>query len=407
MPADILLDRRLETASPAQRALAHLASRIAVGRLTLDWPDGGRQVFCGAEPGPQAELRIVRPRVLHRLLFGGHMGLAESYMDGDWESPDLVRLIELGARNEARLGGALQGRLWTAMLHRAVHVLRRNSRRGARRNIAAHYDLGNDFYGAWLDPELNYSAGIFRDANDDLARSQINKYRAIAAQAGIRPGERVLEIGCGWGGFAIWAARELGCSVTAVTISRRQYEHAARRVRAEGLGDRVTLRLQDYRDVAGEFDRIVSIEMLEAVGERYWPVYFARLHALLRPGGRAAIQVITIADDRFAAYRRNVDFIQRYIFPGGMLPAPAKLRALAAAAGLTWAAAESYGSHYARTLALWHRRFETAWPSVRVHGFDERFRRMWRYYLAYCEAGFRTGRVDVLQIALTRGAKTP
>jgi cyclopropane-fatty-acyl-phospholipid synthase len=404
MPADILIERRSVVASPLQRALSRLASRIALGRATIHWPDGTRQIFSGAAPGPEAELRILRPRVLRRLLLGGHMGLAESFIDGDWESPDLARLIELGARNEPCMGGALQGRTWSKALHRLVHALRRNSRRGARRNIAAHYDLGNDFYAAWLDPAINYSSGIFRDRGDDLAQSQINKYRAIAAQAGLRPGDRVLEIGCGWGGFAIWAARELGCHVTAVTISRRQYDHAAERVRAEGLSERVTLRLQDYRDVTGQFDRIVSIEMLEAVGEAYWPTYFDRVRHLLRPGGRAAIQVITIADDNFEAYRRDVDFIQRYIFPGGMLPSPARLRAVVAAAGLTWEGADSYGPHYARTLAIWHDRFVKAWPGIRGRGFDERFGRMWRYYLAYCEAGFRAGRVDVLQIGLSRDA---
>lgn len=406
MPADILLDRRSEISSPAQRVLSHLASRITLGRLTVRWPDGAAQCFSGAAPGPHAELRIRDPRTLRRLLLGGHMGLAESYMDGDWDSPDLAGLIELGARNESKMGRALQERPWAKLLHRIVHNLHRNSRRGARRNIAAHYDLGNDFYGAWLDPALNYSAGIFRDRDDDLAASQVNKYRAIAERAGIQAGDRVLEIGCGWGGFAVWAARALDCHVTAITISRRQHDHAARRIQAEGLGDRIALRLQDYRDVSGVFDRIVSIEMLEAVGERYWPTYFAQLRRLLRPGGRAAIQVITIADEHFAAYRRNVDFIQRYIFPGGMLPAPAKLRGLAAATGLAWEDGAPYGLHYARTLAVWHRRFEAAWPWIRGQGFDERFRRMWRYYLAYCEAGFRAGRVDVLQIALSHEAQS-
>ena len=346
------------------------------------------------------------PRVFRRLLSGGDLGLAESYMDSEWESPDLAAVIALGAANDAVLARTLAGTAWARLAGRLVHKLRPNSKRGSRRNIAAHYDLGNDFYGAWLDPSMTYSAGLFASASDDdLAAAQDRKYRRIAALADIARGHHVLEIGCGWGGFCTWAAREIGCRVTAITISREQYDFTRARVRAEGLEDKVEVRLQDYRDLSGSYDAIVSIEMLEAVGEAYWPVYFRQLRARLRPGGKAALQVITIADERFDDYRRSVDFIQRYIFPGGMLPSPEKLTGLTAEAGLALSSVECHGGDYARTLRLWRRRFEQAWPAIQRGSqgrFDSRFRRMWRYYLAYCEAGFDAGRIDLLHLTLQR-----
>ena len=393
----------------AEAVVFTLGSQLARGRLTLDLPDGRRRVFEGAETGPEAAITLHNPRAFRRLLSGGDLGLAEAYMDGDWDTPDLAALIALGAVNDEVLDRTLTGNAWARFLGRMVHALRPNSRRGSRRNIAAHYDLGNDFYAAWLDPSLTYSAGLFTSPKDeDLAAAQDRKYRRIAALAGIEPGHHVLEIGCGWGGFCTWAAREIGCRVTAITISREQFAFTRARVRRAGLADKVDVRLQDYRDLTGSFDAIVSIEMLEAVGEAYWPAYFTQLHDRLKPGGKAALQVITIADERFEHYRRHVDFIQRYIFPGGMLPSPQKLTAFTAEAGLTLSSMDGHGQDYARTLALWRRRFERAWPTIEGLGlggrFDERFRRMWRYYLAYCEAGFQVGRIDLLHLALQREA---
>ncbi len=402
MQADIQYPERVQRGGLAESLVLALAGRIDAGELSLTLPHGGERLFKGAQAGPRATLRIHHPRVFRRLLFGGTLAFAEAYMEGDCDSPDLAALVEFVIRNESALMTVLDGQRWTRALQRLGHRLRPNSKRGARRNIARHYDLGNDFYALWLDPSMSYSSAVFERPGESFEAAQDNKYRRMAELAGIGANDRVLEIGCGWGGFCSWALREIGCRVTAITISPAQYDFAARRLQAEGLGDRVDLRLQDYRDIDGSFDRIVSIEMLEAVGEKYWPRYFATLRDRLVPGGRAALQVITFADELFEAYRKDVDFIQRYIFPGGLLPSPGRLGEEARHAGLEWHGGDSIGPHYARTLALWRRSFEAAWPDVHALGFDERFRRMWRYYLAYCEAGFETGRIDVLQAALSK-----
>ena len=379
-----------------------LASRLSVGSLAVTLPNGERRNYRGDAPRPAAAISINRSRVLRRLFTGGGLGFAGSYIDGDWDSDDLTTLLEVAARNQAILDQAIKGRPWVRAFNRCVHALRGNSRRGSRRNIAAHYDLGNDFYALWLDPTLTYSAALYDSQTDSLDAAQARKYARMAEIADLRPEHEVLEIGCGWGGFSMWAARTIGCRVTALTISRQQYEFCKQRIAAAGLADRVTVRLQDYRDVRGRFDRVVSIEMLEAVGERYWPVFFDALRERLVPGGRAALQVITIDDAVFPAYRARTDFVQRYIFPGGMLPAPGKLREAVRAARLAWQSDADHGADYARTIAEWRVRFERAWPEITALGFDDRFRRLWRYYLAYCEAGFRTGRIGLMQIGLSR-----
>jgi cyclopropane-fatty-acyl-phospholipid synthase len=287
-------------------------------------------------------------------------------------------------------------------LRRLWHRLHDNTRRGSRRNIAHHYDLGNAFYERWLDPSMTYSSAVFEREDDDLRAAQEAKYRRLARMMDLAPEQRVLEIGCGWGGFAEVAAKEFGARVTAITVSREQLDFARRRIQREGLAERVEARFVDYRDVEGRFDRVASIEMFEAVGERHWPVYFGKVRDVLEPGGRAALQIITIADRWFEGYRRGVDFIQRYIFPGGMLPSMEALHRQWERAGLALDRAEFHGQHYARTLAEWNRRFQSAWHELEPMGFDRRFKRMWEFYLAYCEAGFRTGSTDVLQAALVR-----
>ena len=381
--------------------VARLA-RLRYGRLKLVLPGGGRYVFVGTEAGPSAELRIRRRRLGRRLALGGGVGLAEAYVDGDWDSPDLPALLEVLARNEAAFAGRLSGMRWPRLIGRARHLLNRNTRAGARRNIAAHYDLSNDFYATWLDPGMTYSGAVFADTGQDLAAAQAEKFRRIAALAGLRPGTAVLEIGCGWGGFAEYAARAYGCRVTAITLSRAQCDYARRRIRAAGLNDRVDIRVCDYRDMEDRYDAVVSMEMIEAVGEAYWPMFFDKVRNSLKPGGRAALQAITMDEARWPRYRGGADFIQKYVFPGGLLPPVSALRSNAAAAGLLWQDEASYGMDYARTLALWRGRFEAAWPVIADLGFDARFRRLWRFYLAYCEAGFRVGRVDLLQFALGR-----
>jgi len=407
MYASPLTENLLSSTDLAEKAALALARRLKLGRLTLYLPDARTAVFSGNQPGPQAEMRVRNPRVFRRLLSGGLLGLAEAYLEGDWDSADLTSLIALGAVNDEILGSALTGKNLKRLTSRVIHSLRPNSKRGARRNIAAHYDLGNAFYAAWLDQTMTYSAALFEQPGETLEEGQERKYRRMAELAAIEPGHHVLEIGCGWGGFSLWAARNIGCRVTALTISREQYDCARRAARAAGLDHLVEIRLQDYRDVTGSFDAIVSIEMLEAVGEAYWPHYFAQLRERLRPGGRAALQVITIADDRFDDYRRSVDFIQRYIFPGGMLPSPAKLDSLTRNAGLETCDVTRHGNDYARTLALWRERFERAWPEIEGRlgkgQFDERFHRLWRFYLAYCEAGFRVGRIDLRLFSLQHG----
>jgi cyclopropane-fatty-acyl-phospholipid synthase len=388
---------------PWVATLAAAAGRLRQGGVMLVLPDGGA-IDTGADDasGLRAVVHLKHARAARRLVLGGAIGFAEAYIDGDWDSPDLSAVLEIGIRNEAALHDAVGGLAPIRRLHRLAHLLNANTRRGSRRNIASHYDLGNAFYRLWLDPGMTYSSAMFEGDDDDFGRAQDRKYRALAAALDLRSGQRVLEIGCGWGAFAELAARDYGCRVTAVTLSREQADYAGARIRAAGLADRVEIRQQDYRDVEGVFDRIASIEMLEAVGEAYWSRFFATLHDRLRPGGAAALQVITIADDRFEAYRRNADFIQRHVFPGGMLPSPAVLSRQVEVAGLRLTGRRMFGACYARTLRIWHRRFAAAWPDIARLGFDERFRRLWTYYLVYCEVGFRVGSIDVGQFRIEK-----
>jgi cyclopropane-fatty-acyl-phospholipid synthase len=392
-------------AAPPSRLLEvglKVAERLRCGRLTIELPGGERRRFEGAERGPSALLAIHRPRAIRRLVIGGGPGFAEAYLDGDWDSPDLPRLLELLALNETAYEGLYRGRPWYRWLARAQHLLRPNCRRGSRRNILAHYDLGNRFYELWLDRTMTYSAALFPHGEVPLEEAQRSKYRSLAERLGLESAHRLLELGCGWGGFAEFVAAEIGARVTAITISDQQYAFAAARIQAAGLADRVEVRLQDYRDVAGRYDRVAAIEMLEAVGERYWPLFFGKLRDCMTPGAVAGLQVITIADRHFEAYRRGADFIQRHIFPGGMLPSPQSLRQQVAGAGLAELGACTFGGDYARTLASWQQRFQAAWPQIREAGFDQRFKRLWEYYLAYCEAGFRAGSTDVCQLTLQR-----
>lgn len=385
---------------PGLALVLNLAGRLHCGSLEIRLPDDTSRQFRAPEAGPHAVIQLHNGRIARRFLTGGAVGFAEAYIDGDWDTPDLVTLLELLSVNEHAWGRSYFGGLWQRWLRRAQHLLHSNTRRGSRRNIHAHYDLGNEFFAAWLDPSMTYSSALFAPDTQDLEQAQLAKYRALAERIAVVPGQRLLEIGSGWGGFALTAAKEFGATVTSITVSKAQAEHARARVFAAGLADRVEIRLQDYRDVKGRFDRIASIEMFEAVGERFWPSFFQGLRERLVPSGRAGLQLITIADQYFDDYRRNADFIQTYIFPGGMLPSPAALEQQTRQAGLVTEATHTFGACYARTLQLWNERFQEAWPRVRELGFDERFRRIWTYYLAYCEAGFRTRSIDVVQTVL-------
>ncbi|HBC07999.1 MAG TPA: SAM-dependent methyltransferase [Rhodospirillaceae bacterium] len=385
-----------------ERLVMRWAEKLAAGRLTIEFPSGARKDFEGATPGPHAMLTIKDLDVVIRLLFAGDIGFAEGYMAGEWETPDLSTLLTFGALNRPAVSGALGRPGIVSFLNRIRHGLRANTPKGSRRNIAAHYDLGNDFYGLWLDETMTYSSALFTCMDTPMATAQRDKYLRIAAALDLRPGDRVLEIGCGWGGFAEIAAQEFGCQVLCLTLSAEQASYARERMDRAGLMDRVEIRVQDYREITGEYDKIVSIEMFEAVGEPYWRIYLEQLKALLKPGGKAALQIITIDDDHFRAYRRDPDFVQRYIFPGGMLPSPEAFTAVVAERGLTITDRFFFGSSYAETMRRWHHGFQENWHEISKLGFDNRFYRMWRYYMAYCEAGFETGIIDVGQFVIER-----
>jgi cyclopropane-fatty-acyl-phospholipid synthase len=387
----------------ASRVLLSLLARLQHGTLRLVSPGGQIFSFPGELPGPDAELRLSDWGVFTEVMRSGDIGFAEAYIDGRWDTPDLAALLLLAAMNRAVLEKALYGRWWGGLIFRLRHMLNANSRGGAKRNIHAHYDLGNDFYRAWLDRTMTYSSALFEgQAERTLEEAQVAKYERILATLDIGADDHVLEIGCGWGGFAEYAARTRGCRVLGITLSAEQLRFAGERIRGAGLGDRVGFALTDYRDVAGKFDHVVSIEMFEAVGERYWPAYFSTVRDRLRPGGGAVVQTITIADELFAQYRRGTDFIQQYVFPGGMLPSPDIFRTQAQRAGLRAGGGVAFGPDYAETLKRWRSRYARAAGDLRRFGFDSRFERLWNFYLAYCEAGFRAGSTDVMQVELWR-----
>jgi cyclopropane-fatty-acyl-phospholipid synthase len=399
--------RRLPAVAEAPAPFRIVARAMAKdwrhGTLTFVTPQGRELVLRGPEAGPEARLMIRDYRFMRRVLTGGTTGFAEGFTAGEWDTPHLARLLEAMALNFDHISAVTHATRLARLFDRLRHALNANSRRGSKRNIHAHYDLGNAFYEQWLDPSMTYSSALYALPGQALEAAQENKYRTLAEGMGLQAGHHVLEIGCGWGGFAEYAAREVGARVTGVTISREQYDFARKRLFDAGLAERADIRLVDYRDVEGHFDRVASIEMFEAVGERYWPAYFDKIAQVLKPGGRAGLQIITIDEAHFDDYRRSPDFIQKYIFPGGMLPSEPRLQAVTARAGLDWAGIVRFGQDYADTLAEWAERFEAAWQTIRPLGFDDRFNRLWRFYLAYCEAGFRTRRTDVIQLTLAKG----
>jgi cyclopropane-fatty-acyl-phospholipid synthase len=390
--------------SSAERILLAAASRIRIGRLTIVLPDGRTEVVGDPTADRQAEIRVHHMEAATRLLLRGETGAGEGYMDGLWSSPDLVALIELAALNRADL--SLDRGWWhgLAQLPRTVaHRLRRNTRDGARRNIQAHYDLGNDLYRLFLDETMTYSSAVFEADDQTLEAAQLTKYRRIADGASLRPGMHVLEIGSGWGGFALYAAGERGCRVTSVTISQEQHDLARERVHEAGLDHLVDIQLRDYRDIEGTFDAVVSIEMLEAVGAEYYAAYFAAIDRALAPGGRASIQVITFPDVAYEAQRRGANWIQTYIFPGGLCPSLAVIERSLHDTRLLLRETRDIAPSYVRTLAAWRERFLANVEAVRALGFDDRFIRMWEYYLALSQAGFATGLSQDHQLILEKG----
>lgn len=408
-------DRRFATGSgrvarlfaPGFRALLERIDHgIAEGAIDAILPDGSRRVFGGRKPGPVAVIELKSWRPLVQLVTAGSVGWYRSWAEGAWTSPDLVPLFDLAMRNRHPLGeiGRAQGMFRAFNL--IWHGFRHNSRANSRRNIAFHYDLGNDFYKTWLDRTMSYSSALFAEPISEAEPLEAAQYRKITAlldRLDLKPGARILEIGCGWGGLAEVAAAEYGFDVTGITLSQEQKAWADQRVAKAGLSDRARFHICDYRDVQGSYDGVVSVEMVEAVGEKYWPAFMAAIARTLKPGGKAALQYIEIDDAVFDSYRRNADFIQTYIFPGGMLISESRFRAAAERAGLGWEKRVGFGLHYAETLKRWRRNFDAAVADGKLPpGFDDEFIKLWRFYLMYCEGGFTGGGIDVAQVTLVR-----
>jgi cyclopropane-fatty-acyl-phospholipid synthase len=365
------------------------------GSLTVIFPNGRTRTVGKPSSGLHATVRLNNFRVLSEAMQRGTVGFAAAYMNGDIETDDLTAVFRFFLQNQSMFDNANKGFFRRAASDLHYHVSRRNTLEGSKKNIAEHYDLGNDFYGQWLDPSMTYSSAVFTSGDQSLEAAQRAKYRRVADMAGITEGSSVLEIGCGWGGFAETVARDYRANLRGITLSAEQLKYGQERLARQGLDDLATLVFEDYRHTEGQFDHIGSIEMIEAVGEDNWPSYFQTLHDRLKPGGTAAIQAITIREDQFEGYRSGPDFIQRYIFPGGMLLTKSVMKDFGERFGLVLENVETFGLSYARTLRLWRERFLERWPMIAPLGYDEYFKRKWVYYLSYCEAGFTEGSIDV------------
>jgi cyclopropane-fatty-acyl-phospholipid synthase len=394
-------------AAPFHRVLDRIDAALDQGAIETWLPDGSYRILGGRGPGPVAEVEIRRWRALIRLARSGSIGWYQAWAARDWTSPDPVPLFDLFMRNGRALGNIGRARGISRRLKKLAHWLRDNTPKRARRNIAFHYDLGNDFYAEWLDETMTYSSALFQEPirhDEELAYAQLNKVRALLDRLELKPDQHLLEIGCGWGTLAEIAADEYGANVTALTLSEEQQAHALALNRCNVAAGRVQVELRDYRDVQEQYDAIASVEMVEAVGQRWWPAYLQTIARALKPGGRAAIQYIAIDDALFEDYANSADFIQAYIFPGGMLISESRFRAIAEAAGLEWTNQRNFGLHYAETLKRWRERFDSAVAEGRLPaGFDRRFVDLWRYYLMYCEGGFRGGGIWVAQVTLKKG----
>ncbi len=381
-----------------------MLGHIEHGRLDIRLDDGRVFRVTGSRPGPAAQLDVHHPDLFSRLIREGDLGFCDAYLDGWWSTPDLQAFMDLVHLGNDTIYDGFPGMGLVRAYERLRFWMQRNHRAQARRNISYHYDLGNDFYKLWLDDTMTYSSALFKTGQESLEAAQTAKYTSLVDQMGARPGDHILEIGCGWGGFAEYAARERGLRVTGLTISREQFNYARQRIEKANLSHLVELKMQDYRDERGSYDGVASIEMFEAVGEKYWPAYFRTVRDRLKPGKNATLQIITVADKRWKVYRRGVDFIQKYIFPGGMLPAPSILRQQIERAGLSVARSFEFGASYDLTLRRWHETFNDKWDQIAQLGFDDRFRRMWNFYLTSCAAAFDSSNVDVTQITVSRPA---
>ena len=379
-----------------------LVGKLNSGRVDFILPDGRRFRAEGSKPGPVAEVKINNPDVFARLVREGDLGFCDAYLDGWWTTPDLQAFMDFIHADNDDMYDGFPGMALVRAWEKARFWFQSNTKRQALKNISYHYDLGNDFYSLWLDDTMTYSSALFNTSQESLEKAQIAKYASMVDQMGVKPGDHVLEIGCGWGGFAEYAAKERGLKVTGLTISKEQLEYAQKRIKSKGLSDKVNLKLQDYRDETGVYDGVASIEMFEAVGEKYWPVYFDKIKQCLKPGKQATLQIITIQDARWEVYRKSVDFIQKHIFPGGMLPSPSVLRKEVHKAGLSVQHSIEFGKSYSQTLRRWFEVFNNKWDNISAMGFDDRFRRMWNFYLTSCAATFESGNCDVTQITLQK-----
>ena len=379
-----------------------LVGKLNSGRVDFVLPDGRRFRAEGSKPGPVAEVTINNPDVFARLVREGDLGFCDAYLDGWWTTPDLQAFMDFIHADNDDMYDGFPGMALVRAWEKARFWFQSNTKRQALKNISYHYDLGNDFYSLWLDDTMTYSSALFNTSQESLEKAQIAKYASMVDQMGVKPGDHVLEIGCGWGGFAEYAAKERGLKVTGLTISKEQLDYANKRIKSKGLSDKVNLKLQDYRDETGVYDGVASIEMFEAVGEKYWPVYFDKIKQCLKPGKQATLQIITIQDARWEVYRKSVDFIQKYIFPGGMLPSPSVLRKEVHKAGLSVQHSIEFGKSYSQTLRRWFEVFNNKWDNISAMGFDDRFRRMWNFYLTSCAATFESGNCDVTQITLQK-----
>lgn len=388
------------------RLLDRIDRGLAEGRIDVTLPDGAQRTLGGRHPGPHAAIHLRSWRALVRLATSGSVGWYKAWAAGEWASPDPVALFDLFMRNAASLGETGRAKGPWRLVNRIAHALRGNDRKHARQNIQHHYDLGNDFYAAWLDASMTYSSAVFAEPvspAEPLEEAQARKVRLLLDRLDLKPGQRLLEIGCGWGGLAEIAARDYDVQVTGLTLSAEQKAYAEARLARAGLADRTDIRLVDYRDIDGTFDAVASVEMVEAVGQEYWPAYLRAIARVLKPGGRAALQLISMRADLFPAYAANADFIQTYIFPGGLLIEEGQFRSIGEGAGLAWTDRTGYGAHYAETLRRWRERYDEAVAQGRLpEGFDAPFHDLWRYYLMYCEGGFRSGGIDVAQVTLVR-----
>ncbi len=383
-------------------AVFDIVSNLDHGRIDFKLPDGRVFRARGKHPGRAVELAVHNPDAFARLIREGDLGFSDAYLEGWWSVSDLQVFMDLLLDHNEAVFDGFPGMGLVRMYERMRHWMNRNSRAQARRNISYHYDLGNDFYAKWLDETMTYSSAKFETGQEDLFKAQLAKYASLVDQMGVKPGDHVLEIGCGWGGFAEYAARERGLRVTGLTISREQHDFAVARLKKAGVSDQVDIVMRDYREETGVYDAVASIEMFEAVGEQYWATYFETVRKRLKPGGKATLQIITVDNKRFEAYRKGVDFIQKHIFPGGMLPSEKALRSEIARAGLKRLGSIEFGESYSQTLRRWHETFNEKWEEITELGFDERFHRMWNYYLTSCAAAFRSGNCDVTQVTMKR-----